>query len=169
MIRKDEKMDVLVLNNSYEPLQVLALRKAVKLLSKNRADVIKSLEGRHLVSCYNSMPMPSVIRLTQYVKYSRKPVPYSKKNVLIRDRHVCQYCGQADSAMTIDHVIPQCKGGENSWENTVACCKRCNTTKGDKSLAKSGFILKTKPRRPNTFFLIRHLSGRADWEEFLYS
>lgn len=161
-------MDVLVLNNSYEPLQVLALRKAVKLITKNRADVIKSMEGRNLTSCYESMPMPSVIRLNQYVNYKRKPVPYSKKHVLVRDKHVCQYCGVKDPKMTIDHIIPQSKGGLNTWENTVACCQRCNTRKADLSLAKSGLTLSSNPKRPSHFVFMNRFSKRPDWEEFMY-
>jgi 5-methylcytosine-specific restriction endonuclease McrA len=160
-------MDVLILNNSYEPLQVLSMRKAVKLLAKNRADLIKSKEGRTISSRYQSIPMPSVIRLNQYVKYARKPVPYSKKNVLIRDQHTCQYCG-IKNASTIDHIIPQSKGGQNTWENTVACCVKCNTKKADVSLAKSGFTLNRQPRRPSQFVLLKYLSKYPEWNEFLY-
>lgn len=161
-------MEVLVLNNTYEPLQVLPLRKAVKLLIKNRADIIKSSGDKSLKSCHESIPMPSVIRLNQYVKYNRKPVPYSKKNILIRDKYTCQYCDKKDAKMTIDHIVPQSKGGDNTWENTVACCVRCNSTKADKSLAKSGLELLRNPKRPTPFAFMRHLTKHADWEEFMY-
>jgi len=159
-------MEVLVLNTSYQPLQILIMRKAIKLLAKNRADVIKSIEGKTIKSCYINMPLPSVIKLTQYIKYQRKPLPYSKKNVLIRDKFLCQYCGGKDG-LTIDHIVPQCKNGESTFENTIACCKRCNTIKGDKTLKQSGFILSHQPRRPSPFILMRYLK-HPEWEEFLY-
>ena len=161
-------MEVLLLNNTYEPLQVLSLKKAIKLLVKNRADIIKSSGDRILRSCNESMPVPSVIKLRQYIKYNKKPIPYSKKNVLIRDKYTCQYCNTKESRMTIDHIISQSKGGDNTWENTVACCIKCNTTKADKSLIKSGLTLLRIPKCPTPFSFIRHIVKREEWEEFMY-
>ena len=162
------RMEVLLLNNTYEPLQVLSLKKAIKLLVKNRADIIKSSGDRILRSCNESMPVPSVIKLRQYIKYNKKPIPYSKKNVLIRDKYTCQYCNTKESRMTIDHIISQSKGGDNTWENTVACCIKCNTTKADKSLIKSGLTLLKIPKTPGPFTFMKHLIKHDEWEEFFY-
>jgi 5-methylcytosine-specific restriction endonuclease McrA len=172
-------MDVLVLNSSYEPHQILPFKKAIKLITKNRAEVLKSVKDRSVTSCYISIPMPSVILLNQYINYQRKPVPFSRLNVLHRDKNTCQYCGSKGERMTIDHVHPKTKGGENTWENTVASCQKCNTTKGDLSLEKfyhlnpeiaetSKVIAGAKQRRPSQIIFMKYFTKRADWEEFTY-
>ena len=161
-------VDVLVLNASHEVLQILPMRKAIKLLFKQSAEVEHSVEGQYLHSVDQKLELPSVIRLKNYVRYVRKPVPYSKKNVLIRDNYVCQYCGESNAKMTVDHIVPQCKGGENSWTNTVACCVKCNSLKANLSLAKIGFVLARKPKQPPPLSFIKASTKRPEWLKYLY-
>jgi 5-methylcytosine-specific restriction endonuclease McrA len=52
--------------------------------------------------------------------------------VLSRDGYTCVYCGQ--DATTVDHIVSLKAGGDPiSLENMVACCKRCNSSKGSRS------------------------------------
>ena len=160
-------MEVLVLNSSYEVHQVLPLHKALKLLYKNRADIIESIDNKSISSFKEKIPMPSVIKLTNYCKYQRKPASFNKKNVLMRDNYTCQYCGKKN-ADTIDHVVPKSKGGKLTWDNSVACCTPCNTKKADLPLSKSGFTLLKQPRQPSKFFLYKYLNRRPEWAKFSY-
>jgi len=102
------------------------------------------------------MKVPAVIRLRKYVRvvYERVSfVSYTKRNVHLRDGYVCQYCSTRcpGDAATIDHVVPESKGGGDSWENTVTCCKPCNYTKDNLTLAQSGLTLVKVPTRPKGF------------------
>lgn len=164
--------EILVLNASYEPHQITNFRKAMKLLVKGRAKIHrKNKSSQTFNTAKQSMDRPSVIILEQFVKYTHLPVAYSKANVIHRDRHICQYCG-AHGANTVDHIFPQSKGGENSWENTVACCKKCNGDKGDMSLEEfeqlTGKTLKRMPRRPHRVLFMKKGRIPSEWEEFFY-
>ena len=119
---------VLVLNQSYEPIMVIGAKRAIILLLSEKVDAIENY--RELIhSAYLTLPLPSVIKLKQYARIRRKGIVLSRKNILKRDNHTCQYCGIRSVPMTIDHVLSRKKGGEDSWENLVAACVPCNTRK----------------------------------------
>lgn len=162
-------MEVLVLNNSYEPLQIVSLKKAIKLLCKERAEIVKIVDDKYFSSVEGKRAMPSVIRLFQHVKIKRKPLPYSRKNILIRDKYTCQYCGKKNIKMSIDHIFPVSKGGKDTWTNVVACCLDCNVSKSDKILNTTNFKLLSTPKEP-TFF--HHLQNRhtkrVEWKEYMF-
>jgi 5-methylcytosine-specific restriction endonuclease McrA len=162
-------VDVLVLNASFQPLQILNMRKVLKLVVKGTVEVIKHVDGKTISSSHLEYPLPSVVRLHRYVNYHPKPAPFSKRNVLIRDKFTCQYCGVVSGQkMTIDHVVPTSKGGLNTWENTVACCGPCNAKKDDQSLKVSGMTLKKLPRKPTPYLFMKAVSAHRDWDEFIY-
>lgn len=162
-------MSVLVLNATYEPLQILPLTKVIKLMAKERVEVIKNHPTKVIRGMYQSYQLPTVVKLHQYVRYNQKPVPWSKKNVLVRDNYTCQYCGDTKSRMTIDHVQPQSKQGPSTWDNTVACCVKCNSKKADKTLKQSGLTLTKVPKRPvPLMFMKRSSHNRSEWDEFMY-
>jgi 5-methylcytosine-specific restriction endonuclease McrA len=136
----------LVLNATYEPLCVVPLRRAVILVLAEKAVVVESGDGV-MRSARTSMPVPSVVRLSRYVRVPyRREVPLTRRAVLDRDRHACVYCGTR--ADTIDHVRPRSRGGEHIWTNVVAACARCNHRKGDRLLAELGWRLAASPTRP---------------------
>jgi len=136
----------LVLNATYEPLCVVPLRRAVVLVLAEKAVVVESGDGV-MRSARTSMPVPSVVRLSRYVRVPyRREVPLTRRAVLDRDRHACVYCGTR--ADTIDHVRPRSRGGEHIWTNVVAACARCNHRKGDRLLAELGWRLASSPTRP---------------------
>ncbi|MFM8004699.1 MAG: HNH endonuclease, partial [Dolichospermum sp.] len=109
---------VLVLNASYEPLNITSWRRATVLLMKGKAERLE-YNGKFL---YTDFPQPTVIRLRHYVRVPYMEVPLTRRNILHRDGHTCQYCGYTGDKLTLDHVIPRSRGGGDTWENIVAAC-----------------------------------------------
>jgi 5-methylcytosine-specific restriction endonuclease McrA len=162
--------DVLVLNQNFEPLTVCRTRRALILLYMRRAELLESYEGRFMRSVRTSMPMPSVLRLNHYVRVVRKETPLSKRNVLRRDSHRCQYCGRTETNLTTDHVIPRTLGGPDSWENLVCACAECNSRKGGKPLHQCGMKLLRKPKKPSYFTFVISAMGEvpAYWRKYMF-
>lgn len=117
-----------------------------------------------------SMPFPSIIRLDRYIHVQHKRVMLSRKNILRRDNHKCQYCGRSDLPLTIDHLIPKSKGGQDTWENLVAACIKCNNKKGDRTLEEAKMTLIRKPFRPSHIMFLKNFVGQVDerWKPYLY-
>src|ERR1700753_3708397 len=118
---------VLVLNASYEPINICGARRALILVLKGVAKTEEE-QGAMLHAAVLRIPMPSVIRLLEYRRIPHQTRALSRKNILLRDRNSCQYCGVVLPAgeLTLDHVIPRSRGGLSTWENLVACCHSCN-------------------------------------------
>lgn len=158
---------VLVLNASYEPLNICSWRRAIVLVLKGKAEQIE--HNGKLV--YADFPLPTVIRLRSYVKIPYKEITLSRRNVLHRDNYTCQYCGDRRHDLTIDHIVPRSKGGEDSWENVVAACLKCNVKKGDRTPKQAGMALATSPRRPHShvyFEISKHAtSGEYHWQKYI--
>ena len=139
---------VLVLNASYEPLNVCTLRRAHVLVFKGKAEVIEDLE-RPLRSATSTFPWPHVIRLLQYVRVPRSLRRKISRRVLFaRDGWRCQYCGSVGK-LTLDHVVPRSRGGDSVWENVVASCAPCNMRKGDRLPEEVRMHLLAAPRPPS--------------------
>lgn len=143
---------VLILNASYEPLHVCSVKRAITLLMHEYAERV--LDGdRVLRSPSSVVPVPSVIRLRRYVRRPhRQRVAFNRKNVFRRDDHTCQYCGVRSHDLTLDHVMPRSRGGPTSWENVVACCRRCNAHKRDRTPQEAAMALRRAPRAPAFLF-----------------
>lgn len=159
-------MRTLVLNASYEPLCVVHLHRAVVLVLAEKAEPVEVTGS--LRSATTEIPAPSVIRLKHMVKIPyRKDVRFSRRGIMARDRFMCSYCDRR--ADTIDHVIPRSRGGENSWANVVAACRRCNSRKADRTPAEAGMTLLRPPREPQGTKAIVLALGTADpsWMPYL--
>ena len=162
--------NVLVLNQNYEPLSVCSARRAFLLLFLGKAEMIEPCDGIKIRTVTTRYPLPSVVRLGRYIKAPRKSVVLTRKNVLIRDNFTCCYCGSHRGPMTVDHIIPKNRGGQDSWENLVCACDRCNNKKGDRKLTSAGMKLLRKPIRPNHITYIQRFIGTVDdrWKPFLF-
>jgi 5-methylcytosine-specific restriction endonuclease McrA len=146
----------LVLNASYEPLSIVPAKRAVVLMLQDKATALDLSEATFR-SEKNTIQLPYVVLLKKYHKVGRsRPAPWTRHGVLVRDGWRCAYCGE--HATTIDHVLPQSRGGKNTYENTVACCLRCNNRKGDQKLETLGWHLSFTPAAPSVFAL---MIGRA--------
>ena len=122
---------VLVLNATYEPLNIVSVHRAIVLLLKEKAELIEASRAK-LRAERISFDVPLVIRLVTYVPIPRRlPLPLSRRTVLARDMYTCQYCGvqPGRQELTDDHVLPRSRGGATSWENVVAACGPCNAAK----------------------------------------
>ncbi|MCJ7813749.1 HNH endonuclease [bacterium] len=160
---------VLVLNQNYEPMSVCSARRAIVLLYMQKAEMI---ERNHeiLHSMYTAMPLPSIVRLSRLIHVPRKRILLNRKNIIKRDNHQCQYCQTVEGSVTVDHVIPKDHGGEDTWENLVCACVRCNTKKRNRTPKEAGMQLIKKPRKPGYLFFIQHLIGIPDerWKPYLF-
>ncbi len=161
---------VLVLNASYEPINVCTVRRAAVLVLKQRAEVLEHSEwALHAESL--TMPRPVVIRLMTYVRiprdaHSRK---ITRRAIFARDGWTCQYCGSERGTLTIDHVIPRSKGGTSAWDNIVTCCAPCNRRKGDRLPRQAGMHPRHAPRPPSpTLFVHVAMTRIPDvWQQYL--
>jgi len=161
---------VLILNQNYEPMSVCNAKKAIILLYLGKAELIEAYDGKKIRSVSMSMPFPSIVRLGIYIHVPYKKIILSRKNILRRDGHRCQYCGRHDVPLTVDHIIPRAKSGEETWENLVAACVDCNNRKDDRTPEEAHMRLHRKPMRPNHVTFIRHFVGNIDerWKPYLF-
>ena len=146
---------VLVLNMDYQFLGVCDWKSAISAVYSGKA-VSEADYDREVHSPSTTMKVPAVIRLKKWVKvvYERiSYVSYTKRHVHLRDNYTCQYCGEkcGKGNTTIDHIVPESKGGQDTWENTVTACKSCNYEKDDRPLAQSGMKLLKVPTKPKGF------------------
>lgn len=163
--------EVLLLNNNYEPLNVCTVMRAVGLMIKGKAEVLHN-NGHVVHTGRSEFHAPSVLRLRYHVK---RPVPQlrlSRHSVLARDHYMCQYCGTTGKELTLDHVVPRRLGGKHTWDNVVACCRRCNLRKADKLLHQSHMKLMREPRRPRYIPYISltnylRAQSREEWMQYL--
>ncbi|UCF70338.1 MAG: HNH endonuclease [candidate division WOR-3 bacterium] len=164
------QLPVLLLNQNYEPMTILRLKRAITLLILGKVDMVENADGKLLHAISITYRVPSVIRLRYYVRIKRKEISLTKKNVIKRDNHQCQYCGKRAGEMTADHILPKALGGDESWENLVCACHECNNKKGDSSLKHVGMHLMRKPRRPNYFTFVLNEFGNpnAEWRPYLF-
>lgn len=161
---------VLVLNQNYEPMSVCSVRRAIILQLLGKAEVVETYDGQRVHGVNLSLPRPSVVRLSWYISVPYKRILLTRKNIIRRDGHTCQYCGDTRGAMTVDHVIPKRFGGSDSWENLVCACAHCNNRKGDRLPEEVGMRLARSPRRPNQVTFIQRFIGVSDdrWKPYLF-
>jgi 5-methylcytosine-specific restriction endonuclease McrA len=164
---------VLVLNASYEAINVCNLRRAMKMIVKGVA-CMEEVADWEIHSPTTSMKAPLVIRLVRYVHIPHCVVKFSRKNVMVRDQYTCQYCldNFPPSMLTIDHVIPRSRGGATRWENVVTACKSCNTKKSNRTPHEAGMFPKRSPKVPSIISYL-HLSRSSrhcdeSWKKYLY-
>ena len=160
---------MLVLNATYEPINVCTVRRATELLLKSKAEVIE-IGSSDLHWATGSLPKPVVIRLITYVRIPRDTHKrkITRRAVFARDGWECQYCG-ARTSLTVDHVIPRSKGGSSGWDNIVASCAPCNRRKGDRLPHQVNMHPRVKPRIPNPHIFIQLASPTipATWKQYL--
>jgi 5-methylcytosine-specific restriction endonuclease McrA len=157
----------LVLNASFEPLCVVSGRRAVVLVLDRKAEVVHASDEQ-VHSERLCIDVPSVIRLHTFVKVPyRRRAALNRRAVFARDHHRCQYCGAR--AESIDHVVPRSKGGPHAWDNVVAACRPCNTSKRDRMLADTSMTLRRRPEAPEhlTWVIVSVGHVPEDWHAYL--
>ncbi|MFC2006192.1 HNH endonuclease [Chloroflexota bacterium] len=164
-------LPVLVLNQSYEPLNICRVRRAVVLLYQNKAEMLENGSGFIHSSCWD-FPVPSVIRLASMIKRPyRTGRKLSRLEVFRRDHHACQYCGKETRQLTLDHVIPKYRGGQHTWENVVSACVPCNRRKAGRTPQEAGMRFIHQPSQPRDnglFYIPAHYPHtRSEWHKYL--
>ena len=147
-------MKALKLDSTYRPIGVIDCVEALVLCSVGKTTAVEEYE-EEISSPSVTFKLPSVIVLKTVVKFISRNMKTSRKNILWRDNGQCQYCGiiEAPKDMTIDHVTPRSRGGENTWTNLVTCCKKCNQKKRDRTPKEAGMKLRKKPIKPKVSLL----------------
>jgi 5-methylcytosine-specific restriction endonuclease McrA len=163
--------EVLILNSNYEPLNVCNMRRAISLMLLGKAEV---LQHRNAPIATGTGPFvaPSVLKMRYQVRRPMPQLRLSRHSVLARDHYTCQYCGAKSKDLTIDHVVPKWAGGPQTWDNLVACCRRCNLKKADKPPQQAHMKLALKPKRPHFvpyLALPTYLKAqnRTEWKDYL--
>ncbi len=147
-----DSLKILILNQSYEPLQFCSAKRGIVMVLNGRAEQIE-VDGYFVKSPNATFQLPVVIRVLKMVKRNKKKqMSFSKKNILRRDNFTCQYCEDKDNPLTVDHIIPKSRGGKTSWTNVVVACKPCNLKKGNRNLLEAQMKLRKPPVRPNFHF-----------------
>ena len=166
---------VLVLNRVYAAIKVIDARRAFTLLAKRIAEVIALEDGNYrnydlhswtdiaelqreleaeehewVATARLSIAVPKIIRLLDYDRRPFREVKLNRRNIYARDECRCQYCGRkhSSSELSLDHVLPRVQGGDDSWENLVCACVRCNARKGGRTPRQASMRLIRIPRRP---------------------
>ena len=188
---------VLVLNRAFAAVRVVSARRAFCLLVRNIAEVVQVQDGSYLNYDFESwceiaelqkqferdrhdwvrtmrseIAVPRIIRLLGYDRLPAQMVKLNRRNLFARDRNICQYCGRhfATSDLSIDHVIPRTQGGQDTWENLVCACIRCNARKGGRTPDQAGMKLVRRPIRPKRNPLVTLRLGSEkyrSWKAFL--
>ena len=157
---------VLVLNLNYVPVNVCSVRRAIVMVDKGKAELLEQHEGSlHTVS--GAVDAPAIIRLVYLVKRPFLPRRLSKKEVFLRDRFTCQYCGKKAQDLTLDHVIPRRQNGAHTWENVVAACNRCNLRKAGHTPAEARMTLRTSPRAPDPYLILQNRTILEVWKPYI--
>tara|TARA_B100000989_G_scaffold17167_1_gene11326 strand:+ start:5672 stop:6211 length:540 start_codon:yes stop_codon:yes gene_type:complete len=161
----------LKLDSSYRPIEIVDAVEALVLCLIGKAQAIENYKTQiHSVS--KSFVLPAVIVLNRYVKFNFKIVSASRRDIITRDENCCQYCGCEfpNDKLTLDHIYPKSKGGQNTWSNLVAACKKCNQKKGDRTPEQANMKLINKPTKPK--YSILRTVGKNQvsdlWKNYLW-
>ncbi len=160
---------VLVLNQNYEPLNVCTVRRAFVLVDRGKAEILENGRG-HLHTPTALYAIPSIIRLVYLIHRPRPRGRLTRRDVFLRDRFTCQYCGRHTKDLTLDHVVPRRRDGGHDWDNVVAACKPCNHRKAGRTPQEARFHLIRQPFQPpysfyRTFYV--HLEQQIEWRKFV--
>ena len=190
---------VLILNRQYMAIHVVDVKRAFGLLMRELAEVIHIEDGQYANYDFHSwreiselraefkepdadwvrsvnfeIEVPRVLRLLHFDRVPRQRVRLNRRNLFARDGNKCQYCGKSfvTSELSIDHVVPTCRGGKTTWDNVVCACVRCNVRKGGRTPQEAHMKLQKKPVRPKRSPLLSIKLGNpkyASWKTFVDS
>ena len=159
---------VLVLNLNYVPVNVCTVRRAIVLLGKGKAELLENHRGQ-LRTVSAIFEAPTIIRLVYLVKRPFLVRKLSKKEVFLRDRFTCQYCGKKTQDLSVDHVVPRRQNGTHAWNNVVTACTKCNLRKAGRTPAEANMTLVKEPRPPdpNPYLILQNRSILEEWRPYI--
>lgn len=144
-------------------------RRALVLLDRGKAELIENGRG-YIRTPTTRFELPSVIRLIYLIRRPRPQGRLTRRDIFLRDKYSCQYCGQQTRELTLDHVMPRHRGGVHTWENVVAACKGCNHRKAGRTPEEARMLLRHQPYMPTysyfrTFY--HYLESNDGWRKFI--
>lgn len=163
----------LLLSQSYEPIKVISWRRAFRLLTLGKAEVLEEYD-QQIRTVSVIFKAPAVVRLLRAFRRHKKPVKFSRVNIYARDKYRCQYCNSEAPIpeLTYDHVLPRAQGGKTTWDNIVTCCYQCNAKKGNRTPRQAGMKLLRKPTQPTwvpaVSIRVSATSMPDAWRDYLY-
>lgn len=160
---------VLVLNQTYEPLNICRVRRALVLIHQGKAEMLEDGAG-YIRSAEDMFAVPSVIRLEYVVKRPRPQRKLTRYEIFSRDHYTCQYCGKPTKQLTIDHVIPRYRGGKQTWDNMISACIPCNRRKAGRTPSEANMRLLSVPNRPKDsqpFYIPANQEVLREWHKYL--
>jgi 5-methylcytosine-specific restriction endonuclease McrA len=182
-------LPVLLVNRLFQPVQITTARRAILLLFGGAALAIDEAGELHEFSGWRRLPVrddddvlpivggalrvPRVLHLRRYERMRRPAIRLTRRNLMLRDGHQCQYCARRPPVrdLNIDHVVPRSRGGPNSWENLVTACRPCNLRKGRRTPDEAGMRLIRAPVVPRWSTSVQLLLGTPslfkEWDPFL--
>lgn len=182
-------LPVLVLNRFFDPVQVTTAKRAFVLLYGGAAFALDEQGETFDFDLWREVPVrsgddslpivggelrvPRVVHLVNYDRTPRVTVRLTRRNIMFRDAHQCQYCAKRPPLreLNIDHVMPRSRGGPDTWENLVTACRQCNLRKGWKTPEEANMRLARRPVRPRWTMTAQILLGSGwkfkEWEPFL--
>jgi hypothetical protein len=160
-------MLALILNNTYEPINITSSLRAFNLFYRGKAEVLEIDGLNPFILGDNVIDRPTVVRLLYYAPIHNRRSLLTRKNLFLRDNNMCVYCDSPNN-LTIDHVLPSSRGGKNTWQNMVTCCKKCNAKKDNKTPEEAKLTMRHKPFEPSYTFLIKQNSTYdKSWTNYL--
>jgi 5-methylcytosine-specific restriction endonuclease McrA len=167
---------VLLLNQSYEPLGTVSVARAVIMVWKNTVTVEEWDGERVLHTPREEFRVPSVIRRRTYINVRRRRENSGMKRLRIymRDKFRCQYCGEKRNPadLTLDHIFPRSRGGDNTPVNIVAACLACNNRKGSRTPEEARMPLLTTQSalrvKLERVVLCHYAEARVEWRKYLF-
>lgn len=191
-VARGEPLDqpVLLVNRYFQPVQITTARRAFVMLfggaalavdehgelfdfSSWRRKPVNPLNDEGLPVVGGVLRVPRVLHLRRYERTRRPVVRLSRKNLMLRDGHQCQYCARRlpTRELNIDHVLPRSRGGADSWENLVTACRVCNLRKGRRTPDEAAMHLMRAPSAPRWSMSAQILLGFPhpfpEWAPFL--
>lgn len=165
--------NTLLLNSTWEPLQVLHWKKSIILALTDKVEVLEYHEEQEIKTSSGGILMPSVSRLWERAPFRREEVKFNKLNLFARDGFQCQYCGDtfSRSRLTFDHVLPRSRGGKTAWDNITTSCRPCNQYKDDLTPEEAGMELLTIPKKPIwtiNNIIVRVQNRPEEWDKYLW-
>jgi 5-methylcytosine-specific restriction endonuclease McrA len=182
---------VLVLNASWSAVHVASVRRAISLVHQGLAHFVSpedynthdfdswkelsrsaEFECGYVRAIDFRLRMPEVIRLRYFNGRQRRKIRFTRRNLFERDRYTCQYCGKKlpSGELTLDHVIPRCRGGRSTWENLAVACVKCNSRKSNRLPQEAEMKILRRPEKPKwpAYLAVRlGPARRASWQRFI--
>ncbi len=155
----------LLLNSNYQILAFITEKRAIKLLIKDKVEVISNWQGKKIYSSNGHVAHPATLRMKYHINLKPTKLMFSRKLILRRDAYICGYCEKPckQTNLTIDHIIPKSVGGPNTFSNCITACLNCNRAKGNRTPEQAGMTLKRQPTIPNKFLC--YLPGEIEWHD----